>query len=627
MNFMYRRQYGTTLRGEERFRFQFFFLFSFLASFGFLGSALYHMIRKHSREGVIEGLLAISLGVCLLLGNMLRRKKSLRVVYVASVGLCHLFAFSMLAYGGDDGARLLWMYLLPLPACILLGKKECLAFLLLSYLALSVVFLGLGGLPFAFSPQEMAPKNYSVDTRIRFLLSFSMISLMAYGYESLRRQNQREEEEDSRANKKRERSSRIPESHPNNQKHPSDELRPNATISPETPVVTMPASAAASASASESPARPKSLQKQNELLMAIMNNAPIAMYAKDLEGKYLFLNEKGLEWLRVSPEEISGKTDYDLFTRDVAEKSRQEDQEILRIGAPLTFERSQMIDRELFAAQLNKYPLFGRNGELNGVCGITYDISSYKQNEQKLQAWLDELEERVEEYARGLELQGAELKNFTETVPHELKAPLKDINQLTSMLVKNYATAFDRRGKEIVTLLVNRIKRINRYIDGIIQYAAADQPAEKEQQIDLNELIGEIVEQLAPPPEMQIWIEHTLPVIIAGKASMKQIFLNLLSNAITFMDTSYGEIAIDCAEHANYWTFAVVDNGPGIEQKYHEKIFRFFQTLAPKDERESAGIGLALVKKLVEHYGGQVWVESSRGKGAHFYFTLPKTSA
>ncbi len=613
------------MTGEERFKFQFFFFFTSLAALGFLGIALYHIIQRNYREALSEGLPAISLGLCLLIGNMLRREKSVHGAYVVSVGLLHLFAFFMLMHGGDDGSRLLWMYLLPLPACVLLSKKESLVFLLLSYLVIAAVFLELGGLPSGLS-QEIYTKNYSLDTQIRFLLSFSTIALMAYGYESLRRQQQREEEGATRVNQKRERSTGIPKSKAGAQKHRSREVRQNAPIAAEAPAASMPAASDA-ASASKRSGTQSALQKQNELLMAIMNNAPIAMYAKDSEGKYLFINEKGLEWLRVSSEEISGKSDYDLFTHDVAEKSRQEDQDVLQVGTPMTFERSQIIDRELFAAQLDKYPLFGQDGQLHGVCGITYDISSYKQNEQKLQAWLDELEERVEEYARGLELKGAELKNFSETIPHELKAPLKDINQLTTMLVKNYAGDFDRRGKEIVTLLVNRIKRLNRYIDGIVQYAAADRPTETEQQIDLNELVGEIVEQLAPPPEVQVWIEHTLPVIVAGKTSMRQIFLNLLSNAIAFMDTPYGEIAVGCAEHAGDWTFAVVDNGPGIDKKHHEKIFRFFQTLAPKDERDSAGIGLALVKKLVEHYGGQIWLESSRGKGASFYFTLPKTSA
>ena len=621
---MSKRYFSNKLSGEERFRFQFFFFFCTTASFGFLGSALYHIIQRNSREGLLEGILALSLGLCLLIGNLLRRERSLRIVYLASIVLCHLFAFYMLIHGGDDGARLLWMYCLPLPASFLLSKKESLTFLLFSYLAVALAFSGVGGLPHSLD-QSNYPKNYSFDTRLRFLLGFSMISLMTYGYESLRRQYQREKDERSRVNQRHAPSSRLRHSPQQSQKLRSDE-KPLVHAA-ESAAPTPSHAFTESASSSKPRVAQNALQERNELLTAIMNNAPIAMYAKDADGKYLFINEKALDLLRVSPEEISGKTDYDLFTRDVAEESRREDQEILRTGAPIAFERSQVIDQELFAAQLNKYPLVGQDGQLRGVCGITYDISSYKQNERKLQAWVDELEQRVEDYARGLELQNDELKNFTETVPHELKAPLKDINQLTTMLVKNYATAFDRRGKEIMTLLVNRIKRLNKHIDGIIQYAAADQPAETEQQIDLNELIAEIVEQLAPPPEMQIWIEHTLPMIIAGRASMKQIFLNLLSNAITFMDTPYGEIAIDCADHANYWTFAVVDNGPGIEKKHQEKIFRFFHTLAPKDERDSAGIGLALVKKLVEHYGGQVWVESSRGKGASFYFTLPKTSA
>ncbi|PID59088.1 hypothetical protein CSB45_01390 [candidate division KSB3 bacterium] len=622
-NSMYRRYLSSRLTEEGQFRARFFFFFSTSASSGILGIAVYHMMQGHLPEAGAEALIALALGTCLLLGSRVRSEKGLGFVFLASVSLCHVFAVSMMAHGGDDGSRLLWMYLLPLPACVLLSRRESLVFLSLSFLAIVVVFSGAGALPASLS-HELRSKNYAIETRIRFLLSFSMLSVMASGCGTLYRRKQKEDCNEQPVNQKRH-SSELPAAGDATGSHErSGELRQRIPSLTETGPDAI-AAADPHTSLHDAVHLRSRLQEHSDFLTAMLDNAPVAIYAKDLEGKYLFINKKGLEWLRVSPDEMSGKTDYELFTRDIAEKSRREDQEILRTGSPLTFERVQTIERELFAARLDKYPLRAEDGRLYGVCGLTYDISSYKQNEQKLQAWLDELETQVEEYAESLERQGTELKHFTETVPYQLREPLKDINQLTSMLVKNYATKLDRRGKDISSLLVNRIKRLNRYIDGIIQYASAGRSVEHEQQIDLNELIREIVEQLAPPPEMQIWIEHTLPVIIAGKVGMKQIFLHLLSNAINVMDTPYGEIAVDCEEHSDAWTFAVVDNGPGIDKKDHEKIFRFFQTLAPRDERERPGIGLALVKKLVEHYGGQIWVESSRGKGAQFYFTLPKT--
>jgi two-component system sensor kinase FixL len=97
-----------------------------------------------------------------------------------------------------------------------------------------------------------------------------------------------------------------------------------------------------------------------------------------------------------------------------------------------------------------------------------------------------------------------------------------------------------------------------------------------------------------------------------------------LSNAIKYMDKPGGKIKITCAEEKDFWKFSVADNGPGIEEKYFEKIFQIFQTLSTHDKGESSGIGLSTVKKIIEMYGGKVWVESKIGEGSIFLFTLPK---
>ena len=108
------------------------------------------------------------------------------------------------------------------------------------------------------------------------------------------------------------------------------------------------------------------------------------------------------------------------------------------------------------------------------------------------------------------------------------------------------------------------------------------------------------------------------------RTSLGQVFQNLLGNATKFMDKAKGRVNIGCADEGAHWLFSVADNGPGIEEKYYGKIFQIFQTLAPRDKVEGTGVGLALVKKIIETWGGRVWVESTVGKGSTFYFTLPK---
>ena len=142
---------------------------------------------------------------------------------------------------------------------------------------------------------------------------------------------------------------------------------------------------------------------------------------------------------------------------------------------------------------------------------------------------------------------------------------------------------------------------------------------------NVNQLVQEIIDGLHPSKNIQINLKNKLPIIAGDHTHYTQIFQNLIGNAIDYNDKPKGIIDITCTEQENNWLFAIADNGPGIDKKYHNKIFQIFQTLAPRDETESTGIGLTVVKKIVELNGGEITVESESGKGSVFSFTLPKT--
>ncbi|MDH7600410.1 MAG: ATP-binding protein, partial [Sedimentisphaerales bacterium] len=161
-------------------------------------------------------------------------------------------------------------------------------------------------------------------------------------------------------------------------------------------------------------------------------------------------------------------------------------------------------------------------------------------------------------------------------------------------------------------------------IDSILRYSEIGRGPRSLELVDLTNLVSEVLEQVNPPDNIEVAVETPLPQVYAERIRMIQVFRNLLSNAIRFMDKPKGMIRIGCKDEGQVWTFYVSDNGPGIEKRYHEKIFKIFQTLTPRDELDSAGIGLAEVKKIIELYGGKVWVESEVGKGSKFFFTLPK---
>lgn len=234
-------------------------------------------------------------------------------------------------------------------------------------------------------------------------------------------------------------------------------------------------------------------------------------------------------------------------------------------------------------------------------------------------------------YLRGLlrEINSAneELKNFAYVVSHDLKAPLRAISSLADWLSTDYADKFDDEGKEHMRLLISRVRRMDGLIDGILLYSRVGRVKETLVAVDLNRLVREVIDLLAPPANFTITIENPLPTVMTEPTRIQQVFQNLLSNAIKYMDKPEGEIRIACSAEGAQWKFSVADNGPGIKQQHFGKIFQLFQTLAPRDRVESTGVGLALVKKIVEMYGGHVWVESALGEGSTFFFTLPRTSA
>jgi signal transduction histidine kinase len=236
-------------------------------------------------------------------------------------------------------------------------------------------------------------------------------------------------------------------------------------------------------------------------------------------------------------------------------------------------------------------------------------------------------EKALRRASQDLEIANNELKDFAYIVSHDLKAPLRAVTQLVGWLAADYAQAFDDEGKESLGLLVNRVTRMHNLIDSILHYSRLGRIRDEMTEVDLNRLVSEVIELVAPPPHITITVENELPIVTCEQIRIQELFQNLLDNAIKYMDKPDGQIRIGCLRKDSCWQCRVSDNGPGIEEKYHEKIFQIFQTLQARDEMESTGIGLTVVKKIVELHGGEVWVESRVGSGTTFFFTLPVVGA
>lgn len=284
---------------------------------------------------------------------------------------------------------------------------------------------------------------------------------------------------------------------------------------------------------------------------------------------------------------------------------------------------------------------------------LRYEITERERAEQALQEANDTLELRVEERTMELsrsntqlvqeieERQRIEVKQtrllkelaqanedltrFSYISSHDLRAPLRAIASLAEWLTMDYADKLDDEGKDLFKLMMGRIERMETLIESVLQYSQAGQIKGDPSEVDCQQLVQEIIQSLPCPENIQITIQEPLPTLLGYPSKLKQVWRHLIHNAIKFMGKPNGDVVIGCVDAGDYWQFSVSDNGIGIEERFFDRIFEAFQTLAPRDEVEGAGIGLAIVKKIVETQLGSVWVVSEMDKGSTFYFTLPKS--
>jgi len=233
-------------------------------------------------------------------------------------------------------------------------------------------------------------------------------------------------------------------------------------------------------------------------------------------------------------------------------------------------------------------------------------------------------EKRQAQLIEKIDNMNKELKDFASIISHDLKAPLRGIKTLAQWILDDTADKLGDQGCEQMNQLLGRVDRMYNLIDGVLQYSKAGHTDEGPMPVHLDKFVPEVIDMLVPPKNISITIEGPMPVIECEQTHAMQLFQNLLSNAIKYMDKEEGSIKVACTEQDDFWQFSITDNGPGIEEKHFERIFKMFQALSTNEETQSTGVGLTIAKKIVELYGGRIWVESTVGEGSTFLFTLPK---
>ena len=214
------------------------------------------------------------------------------------------------------------------------------------------------------------------------------------------------------------------------------------------------------------------------------------------------------------------------------------------------------------------------------------------------------------------------LQEYAHIVSHDLKSPLRSIDALVNWLKEDNKDLFDENSLKNFELIETTLERMEQLISDVLHYSRVDIEASKETDVDLNLIVDDIVSVLYIPNHVTVKVNQLLPFIKGDKTKLQQVFLNLITNAIKFSDKSKGLIEIDFSTKENHYEFSIKDNGIGIDKKYHDKIFKIFHTL--NRNKDSTGIGLSIVKKIVNLHGGDIWLESELKKGTTFYFTLKK---
>lgn len=221
-----------------------------------------------------------------------------------------------------------------------------------------------------------------------------------------------------------------------------------------------------------------------------------------------------------------------------------------------------------------------------------------------------------------LEKSNEELKEYAHIVSHDLKSPLRSIAALTSWIKMDNLKVFDKESLQNFTDIETTLEKMDSLITDVLKFSSLEATVNEDDQVDLDVILKEAIKMLHVPINITINIKDKLPTIRGDKTKFQQLFQNLIGNAIKFNNKENGNVTINVKDLKSFYKFTISDNGIGIEQRNFEKIFKIFQSL--KKSEDSSGIGLSIVKKIVDIYNGEIWLESELNKGATFHFTLKK---
>lgn len=345
----------------------------------------------------------------------------------------------------------------------------------------------------------------------------------------------------------------------------------------------------------------------------IIANMNLGMVEIDALNRIVVANKHYAAMVGLTEEDLKDKNIFDIMNLDGENTAIMNTQlDKLRKGQAGSYELSlKLPNGDKRHWMINSAPRYSDKGFVVGSVGVHLDITQQK-----------EWELQKENLVKSLEESNKGLQEYAHVVSHDLKSPLRSVSALATWLYDDYKDQLDESGRYNLKMMQEKIEGMDKLIEGILKYSTVNKDNLDNTAVDINQVIREIKEIIYIPEHVSIKIANPLPTILADKTQIHQLFQNFISNAAVNIDKEVGVIEIASTQTNTHWEFSIKDNGVGIPKEYHERIFKIFESIGSKER--STGIGLSIVKKIIDLYEGKVSVESELGKGTTFTFSLKK---
>ena len=356
-------------------------------------------------------------------------------------------------------------------------------------------------------------------------------------------------------------------------------------------------------------------KQAEEHLGAIFIHAPSAMLKVNSEGEIKMANQRAASLLGYDIQELERMSVEQLIPIKHRDNHRQHRRSYLSV--PET--RAMGAGRELTILHKDGHEIpvdlgltpIRVNNQIEVITGIRN--LTFEQNASRL----------LKQRALELERSNKDLDEFAYVASHDLKAPLRGINQLAAFIEKDSGHLLTEDSRQDLALIRSRIDRMDYLLDSLLQYSRLGRDESAPEMIDTAALLKQLVDLYIPKERFDVRTVNELPEIYIPRVALSVVLRNILMNAVKHHDCEHGTITISSYMDEQYCHILIADDGPGIADKYRDKIFQMFQTLKPRDEFESSGMGLALVKRTIENHGGKVELIPGEGRGASFKIQIP----